>query len=170
MLRPDEVSATEISRGKHSTGHSGAGGINLDRFDSCGVGFDFNYFFAADTRGLTRTVQLNADPLSCEITFLPDDQGERPQLNSSLFIIQFRFIIYEIHQRKFWDTHESIDYLDDFEDTKNVVFVRPKKQVISLRLESQVINKLKELADKESLRPTTLARMRIIRAIRNNAT
>ena len=32
-------------------------------------------------------------------------------------------------ERKFWDTHDSTDYLDDFEDTKDVVFVRPKKQV-----------------------------------------
>ena len=40
-------------------------------------------------------------------------------------------------ERKFWDSHDSIDYLDDFEETKDVVFVRPKKQVISLRLESE---------------------------------
>ena len=44
-------------------------------------------------------------------------------------------------ERKFWDTHESTDYLDDFEEVKDVVFVRPKKQVISLRLEPHVINK-----------------------------
>ena len=72
-------------------------------------------------------------------------------------------------ERKFWDAHESTDYLDDFEDTKDVVFVRPKKQVISLRLEPQIINKLKELADKEGLPPTTYARMLIIQAIRNKA-
>jgi len=72
-------------------------------------------------------------------------------------------------ERKFWATHESTDYLDDFEDTKDVVFVRPKKQVISLRLEPQIINKLKELADKEGLPPTTYARMLIIQAIRNKA-
>ena len=72
-------------------------------------------------------------------------------------------------ERKFQDTHESTDNLDDFKDTKDVVFVRPKKQVISLRLEPQVINKLKELADKEGLPPTTYARMLIIRAIRNKA-
>jgi predicted DNA binding CopG/RHH family protein len=47
------------------------------------------------------------------------------------------------------------------------VFVRPKKQVISLRLEPQVINKLRKLADKEGLPPTTYARMLIIQAIRN---
>ncbi len=72
-------------------------------------------------------------------------------------------------ERKFWDGHESTDYLDDFEETKDVVFVRPKKQVISLRLEPQVINKLKQLADKEGLKPTSYARMLIIRAIRDKA-
>jgi hypothetical protein len=63
----------------------------------------------------------------------------------------------------------TTDYLEDFKETKDVVFVRPKKQVISLRLEPQVINKLKELADKEGLPPTTYARMLIIRAIRDKA-
>ncbi len=72
-------------------------------------------------------------------------------------------------ERKFWETHESTDYLDDFVETKDVVFVRPKKQVISLRLEPQVINKLKKLADEEGLPTTTYARMLIIRAIRNKA-
>jgi len=72
-------------------------------------------------------------------------------------------------ERKFWDSHESTNYLDDFEEAKDVVFVRPKKQVISLRLEPQVINKLKELADQEGLPPTTYARMLIIKAIRNKA-
>ena len=72
-------------------------------------------------------------------------------------------------ERKFWDTHDSTDYLDDFEEAKDVVFVRPKKQVMSLRLEPQVINKLKKLADREGLPPTTYARMLIIRAIRDKA-
>ena len=72
-------------------------------------------------------------------------------------------------ERKFWDTHDSTDYLDDFEEAKDVVFVRPKKQVVTLRLEPQVINKLKELAAKEGLPPSTYARMLIIRAIRDKA-
>lgn len=69
-------------------------------------------------------------------------------------------------EREFWDTHDSTDYLDDFEPSKDVVFVRPKKEVISLRLEPKVIKKLRELADKEGLPPTTYARMLIIKGIR----
>jgi len=72
-------------------------------------------------------------------------------------------------ERQFWDSQESTDYLDDFKETKDVVFVRPKKQVVTLRLEPQLINKLKELADKEGLPPSTYVRMLIIRAIRNKA-
>ena len=37
-------------------------------------------------------------------------------------------------EREFWKTHDSTDYLDDFEVVEDVVFVRPKKEVISLRL------------------------------------
>jgi len=72
-------------------------------------------------------------------------------------------------EREFWDTHESTDYFEEFKEVKDVVFVRPKKEVISLRLEPKVINKLKELADKEGLPPTTYARMLIIKAIRDRA-
>jgi hypothetical protein len=45
-------------------------------------------------------------------------------------------------EREFWDTHDSTDYIDNFEETKDVVFVRPKKEAISLRLEPHVIDKL----------------------------
>jgi len=38
-------------------------------------------------------------------------------------------------ERELWDTHDSTDYHDNFKITKNVVFARPKKEVISLRLE-----------------------------------
>jgi predicted DNA binding CopG/RHH family protein len=68
-------------------------------------------------------------------------------------------------EREFWDTHDSTDYLDDFKTTKNVVFVRPKKEVISLRLEPKLIRRLRELADKEGLPPTTYARMLIVKSI-----
>jgi predicted DNA binding CopG/RHH family protein len=68
-------------------------------------------------------------------------------------------------ERKFWETHDSTAYHDDFKITKNVVFVRPKKEVISLRLEPKFIRRLRELADKEGLPPTTYARMLIVKSI-----
>ena len=71
-------------------------------------------------------------------------------------------------EREFWDTHDSTNYHDDFKTTKNVVFVRPKKEVISLRLEPKFIRRLRELADKEGLPPTTYARMLIIKSIQTH--
>lgn len=72
-------------------------------------------------------------------------------------------------ERGFWDTHDSTDYLDDFEVAEDVVFVRPKKEVISLRLDPKIVRKLKELADKEGLPHTTYARMLIVKGIRERA-
>ena len=72
-------------------------------------------------------------------------------------------------EREFWDSHDSTDYLDDFEVAKDVVFVRPKKQVMSLRLDPNILKKLRELADEEGLPPTTYARMLIIKGIRERA-
>ena len=73
-------------------------------------------------------------------------------------------------EREFWDTHDSTDYyLDDFGVAKDVVFVRPKKQVVSLRLDPKTAKKLKELADKEGLTPTSYARMLIVKGIRERA-
>jgi len=72
-------------------------------------------------------------------------------------------------ERGFWDSHNSTDYLDDFEVAKDVVFVRPKKQAISLRLDPNILKKLRELADEEGLPPSTYARMLIIKGIRERA-
>jgi CopG antitoxin of type II toxin-antitoxin system len=69
-------------------------------------------------------------------------------------------------ERKFWDSHDSTDFLDDFTPVKDVVFVRPKREVISLRLEPKIVKKLRELADEAGLPPTTYARMLIIRGMR----
>jgi predicted DNA binding CopG/RHH family protein len=71
-------------------------------------------------------------------------------------------------EREFWDTHDSTDYHDDFKITKDVVFVRAKKEVISLRLEPKFIRRLRELADKEGLPPTTYARMLILKSIQSH--
>jgi len=72
-------------------------------------------------------------------------------------------------ERQFWDNHDSTDFLDDFEVAKDVVFVRPKKEVISLRLDPKIVRKLRELADEEGLPPSTYARMLIVKGIREKA-
>ncbi len=72
-------------------------------------------------------------------------------------------------ERDFWDTHDSTKYHNEFKITKEVVFVRPKKEVISLRLDPKVIRRLRELADKEGLPTTVYARMLIVKGIQMRA-
>ena len=72
-------------------------------------------------------------------------------------------------ERTFWDTHDTTDYIEDFEVAEDVIFVRPKKEVISLRLDPKIVRKLRELADEEGLPPTTYARMLIVKGIRERA-
>ncbi len=62
----------------------------------------------------------------------------------------------------------TIDYIEDFEVAEDVIFVRPKKEVISLRLDPKIVRKLRELADEEGLPPTTYARMLIVKGIRES--
>ncbi|MBW1802254.1 MAG: hypothetical protein JRJ85_16180 [Deltaproteobacteria bacterium] len=71
-------------------------------------------------------------------------------------------------EREFWDTHDTTN-LNEFKETKDVVFVRPKKEVISLRLDPKIIKSLRKLAAEEGLPPTTYARMLIIKGIRDRA-
>lgn len=48
---------------------------------------------------------------------------------------------------------------------EDVIFVRPKKEVISLRLDPKIVRKLREIADEECLPPTTYERMLIVKGI-----
>ncbi|MBU3932955.1 MAG: hypothetical protein KKF01_11010, partial [Proteobacteria bacterium] len=49
--------------------------------------------------------------------------------------------------------------MDDFEEAENIGFTRARKDVLSLRMEPKISNKLKEVAHREGLPPTTFARM-----------
>ena len=69
-------------------------------------------------------------------------------------------------ERTFWDTQDTTDYLDDFEEAPDVVFAREKKAVLSLRLEPKISRKLREMAMQEGLPSTTYARMLIIQGLR----
>jgi len=69
-------------------------------------------------------------------------------------------------ERTFWDTHDAMDYLDEFEEAPDVVFTREKKAVLSLRLEPKISRKLKQMALQEGLQPTAYARMLIIQGLR----
>ena len=53
-------------------------------------------------------------------------------------------------ERNFWDTHSVTDYLDELKSVK-VKFTKPKKKLISLRLETPQIEALKAIASRKGL-------------------
>ena len=60
-------------------------------------------------------------------------------------------------ERKFWDTHSITDFLDELKPVK-VAFIRPKKKLISLRLEAPQIESLKAIASHKGLGYLSLIR------------
>ena len=65
---------------------------------------------------------------------------------------------------EFWDTHDSSEFEDEFEDvTGQVKFVisRPKK-AITVRLEEDTLTSLRQKAQEKGVGPSTLARMWIL--------
>ncbi len=60
-------------------------------------------------------------------------------------------------ERDFWDTHSVTDYLDELKPVK-VRFSKPKKKLISLRLETPQIEALKKIASRKGLGYLTLIR------------
>jgi predicted DNA binding CopG/RHH family protein len=70
-------------------------------------------------------------------------------------------------EAEFWDTHDSIDFLDTTEPVE-MTFIDarlPKKQ-ISLRLEQSAIEQLKILATRKGIGYQTLIRMWLIERLR----
>lgn len=60
-------------------------------------------------------------------------------------------------ERKFWDTHSITDFMDELKPTE-VEFVKPKKKLISLRLDAPQIASLKEIASRKGLGYLSLIR------------
>lgn len=64
--------------------------------------------------------------------------------------------------REFWDTHSLADFEKDLRPAKGVVFVKPEKQIVSLRLDRKIINALKSFAAKKGIGYSPLLRMWIL--------
>ncbi len=60
-------------------------------------------------------------------------------------------------ERRFWDTHSITEFIDELKPVK-VEFVRPKKKLISLRLDAPQIESLKEIASHKGLGYLSLIR------------
>ncbi len=67
----------------------------------------------------------------------------------------------EKEEAEFWATHDSADYL---EGTKEVAarFTRPKKKLVSLRLDDKTINELKKVAERKGIGYLELVRMWVL--------
>ncbi|HID11380.1 MAG TPA: hypothetical protein EYP17_08790 [Candidatus Latescibacteria bacterium] len=87
----------------------------------------------------------------------------KPRRSSKTEIPEFESIQEEA---EFWDTHDTTEFLDEFEETDEVVFVRPEKQVVSLRLERDFVDRLKAYAQEIGVPYTTLIRMWIIKSFK----
>lgn len=61
-------------------------------------------------------------------------------------------------ERKFWDTHDITEFADELKPAR-VEFVRPKKKLISLRLETRQIETLKHIASGKGLGYLSLIRL-----------
>ncbi|MGQ9734808.1 MAG: CopG family antitoxin [Candidatus Bipolaricaulia bacterium] len=66
----------------------------------------------------------------------------------------------------FWDTHDTTEFLEEFEEADEVIFIRPEKQVVSLRLERDFVDRLKAYAQEVGVPYTTLIRMWIIKSFK----
>ena len=66
----------------------------------------------------------------------------------------------EQEEAEFWETHDSTDYLDDTEPAElTFVDARPQKRSISLRIDGETIDTLKDIAGRKGIGYQTLIRM-----------
>jgi len=70
----------------------------------------------------------------------------------------------EKEEADFWAAHDSIDYLSDTKEVK-ATFIRPKKKLVSLRLDEKTINKLKRIADSKGIGYLELIRMWVLESL-----
>jgi predicted DNA binding CopG/RHH family protein len=64
-------------------------------------------------------------------------------------------------EAKFWETHSFSEFADELKPVK-VHFAKNLSEGITIRFDQSTLNKIRELAHKKGLGPTTLARMWIM--------
>ena len=62
-------------------------------------------------------------------------------------------------EAKFWDTHSVTNFMHELKVVKNVKFPKPRKRLISLRVDEPLINSLKTVATSKGIGYLTLIRM-----------
>ena len=75
----------------------------------------------------------------------------------------------DAEEARFWDTHDSTDYLDDMEEVHDVRFAPPRKRVIALRLDPPTLARVKAIAQRRGVAYTSLIRTWIAESARREA-
>ena len=68
----------------------------------------------------------------------------------------------EREEVKFWKNHSITEFEDDLVETKNVRFPKPRKRLISLRIDDTTVSALKKSASKKGVGYLTLIRIWIM--------
>lgn len=69
-------------------------------------------------------------------------------------------------EREWWDTHSLADYIDDLAPADDVQFVRPRKEVVAIRLDKKMVDALKALARTKGIGYSPLIRMWLIERLK----
>ncbi|MCX8103298.1 MAG: BrnA antitoxin family protein [Candidatus Bipolaricaulota bacterium] len=70
-------------------------------------------------------------------------------------------------EAEWWDTHDVTE-IEGLEVVPEEIFVKPKKQIVSVRLERQLVDLLKRIAREKGLGHTTLVRLWVIEKLREH--
>lgn len=84
--------------------------------------------------------------------------GSKPVKPGTLRAILKGAVISLEEERKFWDTHSITEFTDELKDVK-IEFVRPRKKLVSLRLDTRQIESLKEITSGKGFGYLTLMRL-----------
>lgn len=71
----------------------------------------------------------------------------------------------EQEEADFWAKHDSTDYLSETKEVK-AKFTRPKKKLVSLRLDEKTIKALKRVANSKGIGYLELVRMWVIESLK----
>jgi predicted DNA binding CopG/RHH family protein len=63
-------------------------------------------------------------------------------------------------EAKFWDNHDVSDYLPEMKETKvKLLLAKPKKEIITLRIQSDLKKRLERVAESYGINLSTLTRI-----------
>ena len=74
----------------------------------------------------------------------------------------------EKEARDFWDKNSAADFENELKPTKEIVFVKPQKETLTLRMDRKDINELKCVGEERRIPPSTLARSWIVEKLREH--